>query len=67
METYLSSLGMSKVVIEDVSTQEGSLEFSRTKKKLQPGQSSNCKKRLMLKWIEPKESCCKTHPRRPST
>ncbi|KAJ9553175.1 hypothetical protein OSB04_017220 [Centaurea solstitialis] len=53
VETYLSSPGMSKVVIEEVPTQEGSPELNRSKKKV--GQSSSCKRRLMIGWDEPKE------------
>ncbi|KAJ9546773.1 hypothetical protein OSB04_019317 [Centaurea solstitialis] len=51
---------MSKVVIEEIATQEGSPgpegspELSRTKKKV--GHTSNCKKRLMLDWVDPKDS-----------
>ncbi|KAJ9541381.1 hypothetical protein OSB04_027887 [Centaurea solstitialis] len=51
---------MSKVVIEEIATQEASLgpegspELSMSKKKV--GQTSNCKKRLMLDWVDPKDS-----------
>ncbi|KAJ9558166.1 hypothetical protein OSB04_012780 [Centaurea solstitialis] len=54
VETYLSSPGMSKVVIEEVPTQEGSPELNMSKKK-EVGQSSSCKRRLMIGWDEPKE------------
>ncbi|KAJ9566366.1 hypothetical protein OSB04_002332 [Centaurea solstitialis] len=54
VETYLSSPGISKVVIEEMPTLEGSPKLSGSKK--QVGQSSHCKKRLMLDWVDPKES-----------